>query len=442
VCSGGRFASTDKKPALNACLAKIKGSFYLGMEFSAEGAVELTAATVEGDLICDGGEFVTKDKRPALQAMRTRIKGLVRLCQGFKAEGEVRLQGATIEGDLVCEGSQFCNKGQERALDANGAKIGRSVLLRNGMTAEGEVCFSHAQVARNFQWWGIASPEKATLDLSSAKVGTLMNVFHDKKSWPNEGNLFLDGFVYYQFDDRVSQDVEVQLQWLHLQKRDTGTDTFSSQPYEQLAAVFRGRGLKEEAQQVMIEKNKEHGRYLKKHGRHLRAPNWRPLTWLDWFSGLWQFFWYHVFGNALVGYGYRPGRAFGWSLLVIVIGYAFFELGYDSELITPTKAEAYLLEKDGTKRLKNGKPQISENYPKFNSFVYSLETFVPLLKLGMSEYWTPNAKRGAPLDFCALNKLFPRTWGSAIRDYMWLHIILGWVLTTLWIGALAGLVKT
>ena len=73
----------------------------------------------------------------------------------------------------------------------------------------------------------------------------------------------------------------------------------------------------------------------------------------------------------------------------------------------------------------------------------TLETFVPLLKLGMSEYWTPNAKRGAPLDLGALNKHGFRTnWGSAIRDYMWLHIILGWVLTTLWIGALAGLVKT
>jgi hypothetical protein len=233
--------------------------------------------------------------------------------------------------------------------------------------------------------------------------------------------------------------VKVQLQWLHLQER----KTFLSQPYEQIAAVFRAPGLKEEAQQVMIEKNKEHGRYLKKHGRHLRAPNWRPLTWLDWFSGLWQFFWYHIFGNALVGYGYRPGRAFGWSLLVIVMGWLFFELGRDSELITPTRTEAYVLEKDGTKRLKNGKPQISEDYPKFNTFIYSLETFVPLLKLGVSEYWTPNAKRDAPLSFGAPNKLgFSRIRGSAIRGYRWVHIIVGWVLTTLWIGGLAGVVKT
>jgi hypothetical protein len=56
------------------------------------------------------------------------------------------------------------------------------------MTAEGEVCFSHAQVARNSQWWGIASPEKATLNLRSAKVGSLLN---DEKAGRTRGAYFL-----------------------------------------------------------------------------------------------------------------------------------------------------------------------------------------------------------------------------------------------------------
>jgi hypothetical protein len=35
-----------------------------------------------------------------------------------------------------------------------------------------------------------------------------------------------------------------------------------------------------------------------------------------------------------------------------------------------------------------------ELYSTFSAFVYSLETFVPLLRLEVSRYWLPNANRG------------------------------------------------
>jgi hypothetical protein len=103
-----------------------------------------------------------------------------------------------------------------------------------------------------------------------------------------------------------------------------------------------------------------------------------------------------------------------------------------------------VFEKDGARRQsKNGTPRVSEDYPKFNPFVYSVETFVPLVKLGIGEKWTPNANRGAPLNVGTLGLLgFPRTWGSLLRYYLWFHIIAGWVLTTLWVGGLTGLAKT
>ena len=151
---------------------------------------------------------------------------------------------------------------------------------------------------------------------------------------------------------------------------------------------------------------------------------------------------HRVIGNALVGYGYRPGRAFGWSLLVIVFGWFFFKLGYDWKLITPTGEKAYLVEKGGTLRYKNGKPQLAKDYPKFNALAYSVETFVPLLKLGMGEYWHPNANSDAPRDDGVFGKTVPKNFGSWLRCYMWLHIVLGWVLGTLWIGGLTKLLKT
>jgi hypothetical protein len=433
-CGGGQFVSKGKAFALDASVAKIKGSLYLGPDFKAEGAVFLGTATIEGDLNCNGGQFASKGDSPALSAPRAKIRGSVLLSQGFIAEGAVSLQAATIEGSLVCEGEggKLVSQGQEWALDANGATIGDSVLLRKGIAAEGELCFAYANVTRNFQWWCVRSGEKAILNLSFAKVGKLLN---DPKSWPNEGNLFLGGFVYDEIDDRPEPPTAtIQIQWLHRQPQ----DTFLSQPYEQLAAVFRERGLEEDARQVMVVKNKEHGRHL-----HLPIWDWRPWMWFDWVSAVFKWSWYRIFGNPLVGFGYRPGRAFGWSLLVIAIGWVFFQLGDDWKLFSPTGDTAYVVEKEGTRRFKNGRPQISKDYPKFNAFVYSVETFVPLLKLGVGEHWAPNANLGLPLCTGVLVKIgFPSNYGSLLRYYMWLHIILGWILGTLWIGGLTKLLKT
>jgi hypothetical protein len=78
---------------------------------------------------------------------------------------------------------------------------------------------------------------------------------------------------------------------------------------------------------------------------------------------------------------------------------------------------------------KDGKtPQVSSDYPKFNAFVYSLETFLALVQFGIGERWTLNANLGIA--------------GSVLRYYLRIHITAGWVLTTLWIGGLTRLLKT
>ena len=414
-CQGGQFFSKGEIPALNANGAKIGGNVFLRQGFKAEGGVDLTGATIGGQLSCVGGQFIGKGEIPALNANGAKIGGNVFLHQHFRAEGRVDLTGATIQGNLECNGGQFASKGETPALNADSAKFQQSVFFRGGTVAEGKVCFAFAEVARDFQWTDLKSPEKAILDLRFTKVGRLLN---HQNSWPNKGNLFVGGFVYNEIDDRASPNADVQLGWLHLQLQ----EPFLSQPYEQLAAVLRQRGLKEEARKVMIEKNKDYATHL----------HWRS-AWL----------WYGLFGK-IIGYGYSPWRAFWISLIVIGIGWLVFQRGYDSKLVTPTGDKAYVVEKDGTRRLsKNGTPQVSEDYPKFNAFVYSVETFVPLLKLGIGERWIPNARLGAPLNVGMLGKIgFPRKTGSLLRYYLWCHIIAGWVLTTLWVGGLTGLVKT
>ena len=74
-------------------------------------------------------------------------------------------------------------------------------------------------------------------------------------------------------------------------------------------------------------------------------------------------------------------------------------------------------------------------YPTFNAFFYSLETFVPFLHLNLSDNWAPNPNRRKTWRFVAID-------GRALRIYLWFHIIIGFVLTTLWVGGLTALIKT
>jgi hypothetical protein len=422
-CVGGEFTSNGETPALNASDVEVKGGLFLRRGFKAEGGVNLVRAKIDGDLDCVGGEFTSNGETPALNASGVEVKGSVYLNadldRGFKAEGGVNLVGAKIGGDLACAGGELIGNDKAPALNANSAKIDGAVVFREGFAAEGTVSFVAAYATRGFQWtdaeWTDAeSKDKAFLDLRYFKAGILLN---SENSWPNQDRLRLDGFVYDQFDDRALPNATVQLGWLHRQPR----GKFLSQPYEQLAAVLGRMGLEEDQRKVLIAKNEDHR-------EHLPAPMGRQRFW-DWISFVFEWCWYKGLGR-IIGYGYHPWNAFVISLVVIGIGWSAFSVGYHSKLIAPTGDKAYVVEKDGTRRFKkDGKtPQVSPDYPKFNAFVYSLETFLPLVKFGIGERWAPNANLG--------------TAGSVLRYYLWIHITAGWVLTTLWIGGLTRLLKT
>ena len=59
---------------------------------------------------------------------------------------------------------------------------------------------------------------------------------------------------------------------------------------------------------------------------------------------------------------------------------------------------------------------------KFNSVIYSLDTFIPVLTLGMKAYWAPAAKAGR--EHCIFG-LFAFKTGTLFRCYLWSHTITG-----------------
>jgi hypothetical protein len=66
-------------------------------------------------------------------------------------------------------------------------------------------------------------------------------------------------------------------------------------------------------------------------------------------------------------------------------------------------------------------------YQVFNSFFYSLETFLPLVDLFQAKNWLPNSQRR------------PQYASRLLRGYLWVHIIAGWFFTTALLAGLSGL---
>jgi hypothetical protein len=427
ICTGGKFLNRFGA-SLNANSANVAYHVFLNDEFVAEGGVNLSHAVIGGDLDCGNGAFRRNGHHIfALQASSAKIGHSLHLDNGFKAEGEVLLTLATIGGDLICDGGYFSNDGAVHeainALNAHGTEIMGKVSLGSKFTGAGTVIFAFSNVHHEFILQKINAPNDLILDLRFAKVATLLNA---KPSWPRKDHLFLHGFVFEGIDSEAPLAGCEQVQWLHRQASESigQENILQVQPYDQLAGTLRRMGLEEEWREVMIAKNRHAGRDAL--AKDASAPIGTKITNPIWLINfLLDLGWYKVLGK-LIGFGYRPWNAFYASVVIVMFGTFFFGFGHKHRIIIPTDEKAWF---DPLGR------QLKESYPKFSAPIYALETFVPLVKLAMEEYWIPNANGEVKLGGISIS-------GKWWRRYLWFHMMSGWVLTTLWVAGFTGLLKT
>ncbi len=370
-CNNGKFFN-EGKTALTLNGATVNRGVFLGDGFHATGMVDIGGANIGALIDCGGGRFI--DDARALNLNSVSVDGSIFLNDGFDAKGTVNLISAQISGQLNCSGRFSCANGVTNiyAVNAFGMEVKEDVSFANGFDAMGMVGLNRAIIDGKLVWKGIGNPDTLALDLRFAKVGILSD---ERKSWPRPGNLLLGGLTYGMIKDD-SLDVQERLDWLGLQPK----EHFSFQPYEQLAEVLRQDGHEDEAKEVLIAKNKD------------RVKWGTRLT-------LGGFLWYRIFG-PVIGYGYRPLRAFWWAAGCIIIGWLLF----------------------WKEHRKFPNDSLVKDLPKFCSLVYSIDTFVPLIDLHQAKYWLPKSR-------------YSRCWH-------WLQISAGWVLTTLLVGGLTGLMRT
>jgi len=155
---------------------------------------------------------------------------------------------------------------------------------------------------------------------------------------------------------------------------------YSAEVYSKLEEFFLRQGYRGDADKAFIKgKRRERDEYF------------RSGDWFGWLRS-WTLY-------LLVGYGRRPWRAGIACAVVIALGCVLF---------SPKKME----------------PQKPEDTPRvYSRFWYSLNLFLPVVDLQAGKAWKPKA-----------NQTF-------LRNYMRVHILLGWILVPLVLAALTGLIK-
>lgn len=408
-------------PGLRARRLQARGSAYLRAA-QVNGEIAMLGARIGGELALDGSR-IDAAGGTAFDASHVTVRGDLS-ARGARIAGRVRLVGADLAGDLAFVGTGIAHT-EGTTLQADGLRTDGDVSLQ-AARMEGEASFIGARVSGDFRLDGGRFEAKGgravtlnravvegafflrdeakvngALSLSGTTVGTVVD---EAASWPARGDLLLNRFSYGGFLGGPV-DARARLDWLARQDPTRWGDDFWPQPYAQLSAVLDGMGHQEEARSVLFEKERLQRRA---HRARVKRPALRGLLLVkDWL--LW----------ATVGYGLQPLIAFIWLLGLWLTGVALFGTLQAQEQLRPNvpvtlrapewvlcatpRTEQVPLVSIGATRPGLAAPGQSQlacflaqpeaaSFPKFNRWMYALETLVPGLEAGQRGYWSPDTR--------------------------------------------------
>ena len=251
-----------------------------------------------------------------------------------------------------------------------GATVRGNVVIANDRSAvtDGTPTFSltlyGARIDGALNMRGLRCASDTVVNLEDTSCNVLIDA---KEGWPSAGNLMLDGFVYRRLSDPLTP--AIRLDWL---RRELPSDEgerrgrFRPQPYRQLAGVLRAQGLDAEAKEVLI-------------GMAQDRRRWANLGTL---SRFWQLILWITIRN-----GHQPLRA-GLRLLILwLVGFLAFGLGYQMQVMAPSERFAY----DGF-----AQGALPGHYEPFCALVYSIDTSLPIIGFGQKDRWHPRLMEKPP----------------------------------------------
>jgi hypothetical protein len=434
-CAGAKM-EVKEGYALSADRSKIDGSVFLREGFASSGEIRLIGAQINGDLDCSGAKMDVKGG-DALSADGAKIGGNVFLREGFTSSGTIRLLGTRIKIGLDCSGAKMEVK-EGDALSADGAEIGGDVFLRDGFESSGTIRFpgariggqlayygakvaevncSNLRLSGDLLWIGIRKSEKTSLNLMGAVV---KNLSEDKVSWPETGNLSLNGLVYEEISlyerpsdeeikkgflsEQLKLNVMERIRWLMLQPEE---ERIEPQPWMQLTRLLEAKGNRKGAKHVIFKY-----RALLAHAQ----------------NKLWVLRWLEI---ASAWIEEAPILRICWSIALSLIVGTFIFAGASR---SGAMLESVQIQPNAAVLPNRESKPASIHYPPFQPFVYTLENAVPLVKLGMDERWMPDQRHVPQPWFQQVLWLDWLKWFNSYGFLMvsrWGLIVWGWVQATI-----------
>jgi hypothetical protein len=375
-------------PGLIAGQLRTQGNLELNEGFGAEGEITLRGAHVGGRLNLEDATLMNPNG-VALNGDGLTIDQAM-LCGGLRAEGEMRLLGAKISHQLNFVDATLTNP-NGIALVAESLIVDQDMLCSEGFRAEGEITLRGARVGGqlSFEDAILTNPDGVALNLQElhAKVLLLLPETSPEGAVDltnAQVGVFLDNedtwptiFAQRGFVYDALDERSQISVEARLRWLDRDPAGYAPQPYEQLVAVYRRAGRDDDARKVAIAKQR----------RRRKTLIWPGKVW----SSLLRW---------TVGYGYRTWQAGLWLLGLLAVGAAIFASAHPGDMALAKKP---------------GDP-----LPAFQPWVYSLDALLPVVNLHQEEFWIPE---------------------GAARWWAWFSILAGWLLTTVVIASLTGLLK-
>ena len=415
--TGPKAAFTD----VDLVSAKVGGGLSMA-EAKVDGRLAMNGASVTGKLDMTGLEVGRPVTSPGPDAPVYDVD-LV----GAKVGGPLNMDGATVAGRLnmyrleVGQDLTMSGPGTRfRDVDLGDAKVGGHVAINGGTTVDGKLDMYRLEVGQSLFMdeailkraalssshiggaLNLTGAEFQDLDLSATRIdGALVLGSAPRSGWPDGARLSLrdtragvlqvhwdeatdawpeglqlDGFTYDRLgfgsdtDNRLARDVDRYIGWL-------GRDvSYSPQPYEYLANVFRAAGESSKADRIRYESRERDRAEAWQQEDYAR---WLGLTLLKWGIGY--------------GLGVRYFLALWWIVVFTLIG-----------------AVALQISRQGPKGLTA-------------KAVFSLDLLLPIVQLDAA-----HSQHEASL-------------AGGVKHYFYAHKLVGWVLASFLVAALAGLTQ-
>ncbi|MFI7309360.1 membrane-associated oxidoreductase [Streptomyces hygroscopicus] len=289
-------------------------------------------------------------QEPALELNQVSVGNDI-AATGLVCHGQVRLNGATVTGEVNLNDAVLHHPGHD-ALHAETLSVGtdlRAMRLR----AHGRVNVSGARIPRhlNLAHARLRNPGGQALRASSCVIGELwlretapiegvvnlrgsqVDLLHiAPETWPDR--VRIDGLSYR----RLTPDLPAEQRLPVLEREESGYLPYA---YEQLTAAYRIAGDDAAARTVQLAKLRRHRRTLP---RYARA-------------------WGHL-QDITVGYGFRPMRAAGWLLALLLTGATAFALVHP-------------------------RPLKADEAPDFNPVFYTVDLLLPIADFGQQSAFAP-----------------------------------------------------